>query len=91
MPQRLRHGPYTYNCHLLGPAKPIPVVERLEVELLLPVLTTEVCPDRESNRHARRTLYLYATATVEVFVYTIILLDGIHKSTLIMIKIQVVM
>ena len=86
MPHLLYHGPKSYNGHLLGPVILTPFAERLEVKLLIPVLMTEVCPDLESNRHVRRTLYLYATATVELCVNNIILLDGIHKSLLVMIN-----
>ena len=59
VPYLLWHGPTLYNDHLRA--------ERLAVELSLPVLTT--CPDRGSNPylpHARRTLFLYATAAVEL-------------------------
>ena len=48
-----------------------PVAESLAVELLhvLPVFTTRICRDRGSIPdlpHARRTLYLYATAAVRI-------------------------
>ena len=36
------HGPTLHNCHLQVPV--IPVAKRLAVELLIPVLTTSVCP-----------------------------------------------
>ena len=45
--------------HLRGPVSLTPV-ERLTVEMLLPVLTTNVCRDRGSNpdlTQAMRTLY----------------------------------
>ena len=50
-----------YNGHLRGPVTLTPVAERLAVELLLTVFTSEVCRDRRSNLylpHATRTLYL---------------------------------
>ena len=65
------HGPTLYNGHLRGPVTLTPVAERLAVGLSLAVFTTQVCRDRGSNRdlqHARRTLYLYATAAVHFFV-----------------------
>ena len=67
MPHPLRHGPTVYNGHLRGPLTLTPVAERLAVELSLPVFTTQVCRDLGLNPdllHARRTLYLYATAAV---------------------------
>ena len=65
LPQLLCHGPTHYNGYLRGPVTHTPVVQRLQVELSLPVFTTQVCRDRGSNPdfpHARRTLYLYTTA-----------------------------
>ena len=43
------HGPTLYNGHLRKPVTLTPVAERLEVELSLPVFTTQVCRDRGSN------------------------------------------
>ena len=67
VPHPVRHGPTVYNGHLRGLVTLTPIAERLAVELSLPVFTTWVCLDRGSNPdipHARRTLYLYATAAV---------------------------
>ena len=69
VPYLLWHGPTVYNGHLRGPMSLKPVAERLAVKLSLPVCTTQVCRDRGSNPdlpHARRTLYLYATAAVQM-------------------------
>ena len=49
VPHLVRHGPTLYNGHLRGPVTRTPVAKRLAVELLLPVFTTMVCRDRESN------------------------------------------
>ena len=49
VPHLLWHGPTLYNGHLRGIFTHTPFAERLAVELSLPVLTTYVCPDRESN------------------------------------------
>ena len=62
VPHLLWHGSTLYNGHLRGHVTLTPVAELLAVELSLPV-----CCDRRSNPdlpHARRTLYLYATAAV---------------------------
>ena len=48
-------------------SRPVTRIMRLAVELSQPVFTTQVCRDQGSNPnlpHARRTLYLYATAAV---------------------------
>ena len=69
VPYLLWHGPTVYNGHLRGPVSLTPVAERLGVKLSLPVCTSQVCRDRGSNPelpHARRTLYLYATAAVQM-------------------------
>ena len=67
----MAHGPLVNGHHLREPVTLTPVAERLAVELSLPVFTTYVCRDRGSNPdlpHARRTLYLYATAAVHILV-----------------------
>ena len=59
--QLLWHWPTLNYGHL----RSSPVCERLAVKLSPPVFTTQVCRDRGSNpdlSHARRMLYLYATA-----------------------------
>ena len=64
---QLWHGPTLYTGLLRGPVTLKPVAERLAVELSLPVFTTQVYRERGSNPnllHARRTLYLFATAAV---------------------------
>ena len=38
-----------YNGHLRGPVTLTLIAERLAVELSLPVFTTKVCPDWDSN------------------------------------------
>ena len=71
VPHLLWHGPTLYNGYLRGPVTLTPIAERLAVELSLPVFTTQVCRDRGSNpdlSHARRTLYLHATAAVITFI-----------------------
>ena len=76
VPHLLWYGPTLYNGHLRA--------ERLAVELSLPVLTT--CPDRGSNPylpHARRTLFLYATAAVELMESWLILERDYNKTTVI--------
>ena len=40
-----------YNGHLRGPVTRTPIVERLAVELSLPVFTTYVCHGWDSNIH----------------------------------------
>ena len=47
MPHLLWHGTFVYNGHPWGPVTLTPVVERLTVELSLPVLTT--CCDWDLN------------------------------------------
>ena len=69
VPHLLWHGPTLYNDHLRGPVTvtPITCTERLAVELLLPVFTSQVCRDQGYNSdlsHASRTFYLYATAAI---------------------------
>ena len=50
LPHLLRHWISVYNGHLRGPMTLTPVAERLAVvELLLPILKTEVCPRWVSN------------------------------------------
>ena len=63
----MRYGPTVYNGDLQGPVILTPVTDCLAVELSLPVFTTLVCRDWGSITdlpHARRTLYIYATAAV---------------------------
>ena len=65
VPHLLWHGPT-----LMIVISEDPVAERLAVELSLPVYTTWVSRDWESNpdlTDARRSLYLYATAAVYWF------------------------
>ena len=45
----LWHGASIYNSHLQGPVTLAPIVERLAVELSLPVFTTWVCSTCDSN------------------------------------------
>ena len=47
--QLLWHGPTLYNGHLRGIFTLTAFAERLAAGLSLPVLTTYVCLDRESN------------------------------------------
>ena len=59
VPHLLCHRASVYNVHLRGPVTITPIAERLTVELLLPVFTTQVCRDWDSNTQpplARRTL-----------------------------------
>ena len=46
MPHILLHGSFVYNGYLRGPVIVAPVADRLEVELLLTVLTTVATGDR---------------------------------------------
>ena len=71
VPHRLWHRASVYYGHLRGPVTLSPIVERLAVELSLPVFTTKVCRDRGLNPnfpHTRRTLYHYATAAVNTII-----------------------
>ena len=52
----LLHGPTHYNGHLLGLVPLRLVAERLE--LLVPVLTTQICTDRETNPDLPQYMYL---------------------------------
>ena len=45
----LWHGAFVYNGHLQGPVTLTPFAERLALELSLPVFTTYVCFDWDSN------------------------------------------
>ena len=45
----LWHRTSVYNGHIRGPATLAPVAKRLQMEMSLPILTTLVCHDWESN------------------------------------------
>ena len=62
--------PILYYDLLRGPVTLTPIAERLAEGLSSPVLASWVWSDRGSNPdlpHARRTLYLYATAVFPVY------------------------
>ena len=49
VPHLLRHMAFVYTGHLRGPVRITPIAELLGVELSLPVSTTRVCRDWDSN------------------------------------------
>ena len=68
VPHLLWQGASVYNGHLRGPKTLTPVAGHLAVELSLPVFTTWVCRDWDSNSQPSaceaNALTHYATATV---------------------------
>ena len=71
VPHLLWHRASVYNGHLQRPRTLTPIAERLAVELSLPVFTTKVCRNRDSNTQPStcraNTLTHCATATVSPF------------------------
>ena len=78
MPKLLGHGLTLSNDHLRGLVTLTPVAERLALELTLPILNTEVCPDRGSNPHLPHALRTLTTTpqcrlNLQLFVALIVL------------------
>ena len=69
VPHLLWHEASVYNGHLRGPLTLTPIAERLTVELKIPILTTYVCSDWDSNTQpsACRAYALTHCATAAVF------------------------
>ena len=49
LPHLLWHGATVHNGHLRGPLTITPITERMTLELSLPIFTTKVCRDSDSN------------------------------------------
>ena len=81
VPHLLWQGASVKNGHLWGPVTLTPIVERLAVELSLPVFTTWICRGWNSNTHpspcnfvckhteAKRETYIKSWAQVSIFTF----------------------
>ena len=72
MPHILLHGLFIYNGNLRGPVIVAPVADRLEVELLLPVLTTVATGDRTPISRMlveRSTIPLWTVSDMRFYIF----------------------